>query len=80
LIGSGVFAAVLAAGGCAVDRKPYAADPLLGRGRGVWGNVVSARPAESIPGPEPAAPKPPPGPLVGSPPATFDVAGVVTSP
>ncbi|MDB5313746.1 MAG: hypothetical protein JWO38_7948 [Gemmataceae bacterium] len=81
LVGVGVFAAVVTACGCAFDKKkPYATDPLLSRGRGVWGDTENGRRAVLIPVPEPAAPQPPAGPLLGSPLVAVETSRPVTSP
>jgi hypothetical protein len=51
--------ALIAAGGCGFGRKPYADDPLLHGGRGVWGDRQAARQASDRALPEPEAPLPP---------------------
>jgi hypothetical protein len=51
--------ALVAAGGCGFGKKPYADDPLLRGGRGVWGNRQQARQVPGRPMPEPEAPLPP---------------------
>jgi hypothetical protein len=63
-----LFASVCAAG-CGAWKRPYARDPLLRDGRGVWGDAAKGR----APGPatalEPDAPRPPESdvlPAVGS--------------
>ena len=53
-----LFAAMLAAG-CSTPRKPYARDPLLRHGRGVWGDPARQAVAESPPVVEPDAPRAP---------------------
>lgn len=79
-IGVVVLAAVSTAGGCAFARKPYAGDPLLVHGHGVWGDQERARLFEDLPVEGPVAPLPPPGPLVGSPLLASDTSPTVTSP
>jgi hypothetical protein len=57
-----LFAWVCAAG-CGAWKRPYARDPLLRDGRGVWGDAAKTRapgPAPAPgPEPEPDAPRPP---------------------
>ena len=51
-------AAAVTGGGCAFGKKAYDADPLLHRGRGVWGDLSKANRPDP-PAPEPTAPQPP---------------------
>jgi hypothetical protein len=53
-----LFAALFAAG-CSTPRRPYARDPLLRHGRGVWGDPARQAVAESPPILEPDAPRAP---------------------
>ena len=53
---------LVALAGCGCAARPFAADPLLRRGRGVWGD--SRRPPAVRPPLE--APQPPPGPTIGA--------------
>lgn len=55
------FLAALAtpAVGCGVARKPYAHDPLLRDGQGVWGDHGRARTRDYRPTPEPEVPRSP---------------------
>lgn len=70
-VGVGVLAAAPAAGGCAT--RPYAADPLLRYGRGVWGDEEAARQPAPPAAPGPEIPAPPDGPLAGDPPPAVAV-------
>ena len=49
----------IALAGCASTKRPYAHDPLLRNGRGVWGDAARARVHDVRPRPEPNAPRPP---------------------
>lgn len=49
----------LLAGGCGFGKKPYAGDPLLRGGRGVWGDRQAALQIHDRSLPEPEAPQPP---------------------
>lgn len=53
-----LFASVFAAG-CGAWKRPYARDPLLREGRGVWGDAAKGRAPGPAPAPEPDAPRPP---------------------
>jgi hypothetical protein len=53
-----LFAAILVAG-CAAWKRPYAHDPLLRNGRGVWGDHERGRVPDPRLGTEPDAPRPP---------------------
>lgn len=46
----------LLAAGCSASRRPYAHDPLLRDGQGMWGDPMRGRTFESHPHPEPTAP------------------------
>jgi hypothetical protein len=52
--------------GCSFGKKPYAADPLLTHRHGTWGDWEKVAEPDTV-SPEPDAPAPPPGPLLGSP-------------
>jgi hypothetical protein len=52
--------ALAAAAGCSWSARPYAHDPLVRDGRGVWGDPVRAGQTRPDPPPEPAAPPAPP--------------------
>lgn len=54
-----LFLAIMLAAGCAAAKRPYAHDPLLRNGRGVWGNGARGRVHDVQPQPEPDAPRPP---------------------
>jgi hypothetical protein len=51
--------ALVAASGCGFGKRPYADDPLLRGGRGVWGDRQIARQVVDPALPEPEAPPPP---------------------
>jgi hypothetical protein len=51
--------ALVAASGCGFGKKPYADDPLLHGGRGVWGDRQAAQQVPDRVLPEPEAPQPP---------------------
>jgi hypothetical protein len=53
-----LFAATFATG-CGASKRPYAHDPLLRHGRGVWGDPVRGRSVDRGPVPEPEAPRAP---------------------
>lgn len=52
-------AAALPALGCGALKRPYAHDPLLRDGYGVWGDPARSRVRDHRPIPEPTAPRPP---------------------
>ena len=54
-----IAVAALLAAGCSTSRRPYAHDPLLRDGAGIWGNPVLGRVVDHSPVPEPDAPRPP---------------------
>src|SRR5262245_31996112 len=52
-------AAILPACGCGWAKRPYAHDPLLRNGYGVWGDHGRARSRDTCPQCEPGPPRPP---------------------
>lgn len=58
-VGRWAFVLALAACGCGFGKRPYANDPLLRNGNGVWGDHALAAGREPVPRPEPEPPRAP---------------------